>query len=136
MVFPSTPEVIPHLFEVVVSDVQPYKGGHNGVIYAIHKLDIADKHLLLLGLVPLVGIDGITVQKPDGEVIRVFGGATRNPPPYVIPFDGNIRIKDKGKHTFDIVLKEAGIYDNVHIMEVLPMFSQVVLYYIELLERL
>src|ERR1700688_682686 len=65
-----------------------------------------------------------------------FGGATRNLPPYVIPLDGNLRIKDKGRLTFDIVLKEAGIYDNVHIMEVLPKFSQLVFYYIELLERL
>jgi hypothetical protein len=124
------------LFELVVSDIQPYKGGHNGVIYALHKLDIADKHLLLLGLFPIGGIDGIIVQKPNGEIIRGFGGATRNLPPYVIPFDGNLRIKDKGRLTFDIVLKEAGIYDNVHMMEVLPKFSQLVFYYIELLERL
>jgi hypothetical protein len=124
------------LFELVVSDIQPFEGGRNGVMYALHKLDISDKHLLLLGLVPLAGIDGIMVQKPDGEVVRGFAGATRNLPPYVIPFDGNIRIEDKGKLTFHIVLKEAGIYDSVHIMEVLPKFSQVVSHYIELLERI
>src|ERR1700731_3577596 len=126
----------PSLFGLVVSDIQPFEGGHNGVVYALHKLDISDQHLLLLGLVPLAGIDGIMVQKPDGEVVRGFAGATQNAPPYVIAFDGNIRIKDKGKLTFHIVLKEAGIYDSVHIMEVLPKFSQVVSYYIELLERL
>lgn len=124
------------LFQLLVADIQPFGEGHNGVIYALHKLDISDKHLLLLGLVPLAGIDGIMVQKPDGEVVRGFAGAARNPPPYVISFDGNIRIKDKGKLTFHIVLKEAGIYDSVHIMEVLPKFSQVVSHYIELLERL
>jgi hypothetical protein len=124
------------LFELLVSDIQPFERGHNGVIYALHRLDISDKHLLLLGLVPLAGIDGIMLQKPDGEVVRGFAGATENPPPYVIPFDWNIRIKDKGKLTFHIVLKEAGIYDSVHIMEVLPTFSRVVSNYIELLEHL
>jgi hypothetical protein len=126
----------PSLFGLVVSDIQPFEGGHNGVVYALHKLDISDKHLLLLGLVPLAGIDGIMVQKPDGEVVRGFAGATQNAPPYVIAFDGNIRIKDKGKLTFHIVLKEAGIYDSVHIMEVLSTFSRVVSNYIELLEHL
>jgi hypothetical protein len=90
----------------------------------------------LLGLVPLAGIDGIMVQRPDGEVVRGFAGAAWNLPPYVIAFERNIRIKEKGKLTFNIVLKEAGIYSGVHIMEVLPKFSQVVSYYIELLERL
>jgi hypothetical protein len=88
------------LFELVVSDIQPYKGGHNGVIYALHKLDIADKHLLLLGLVPLASIDGIMVQRPDGEVVRGFAGATWNLPPYVIAFERNIRIKEKGQTHF------------------------------------
>jgi len=110
------------LFELLVSGMQPFEGGRNGVIYALHRLDISDKHLLLLGLVPLASIDGIMLQKPDGEVVRGFAGATENPPPYVVPFDWNIRIKDKGKLTFHIVLKEAGIYDSVHIMEVLPTF--------------
>jgi len=76
------------------------------------------------------------LQKPDGEVVRGFAGATRALPPYVIAFDGNIRVKDKGKLTFHIVLKEAGIYDSLHIMEVLPMFSQAVSHCIELLERI
>ena len=124
------------LFELLVSDIQPFEGGHNGVIYVLHKLDICDKHLLLLGLVPLAGIDGIRVQRPDGETVRGFGGATQNLPPYVIPFDGNIRIKEKGRLTFHIVLKEAGIYGSVHIMEVLPTFSRVVSNYIGLLERI
>jgi hypothetical protein len=124
------------LFELLVSGMQPFEGGHNGVIYALHKLDISDKHLLLLGLVPLASIDGIMVQRPDGEVVRGFAGATWNLPPYVIAFERNIRIKEKGKLTFNIVLKEAGIYSGVHIMEVLPKFSQVVSYYIELLERI
>jgi len=124
------------LFDLLVSDIQPYEGGHNGVVYALHKLDISDKHLVLLGLLPVAGINGIIVQKPDGEVVRGFAGATKNPPPYVIPFDWNIRIKDQGKLTFHIVLKEAGIYDSVHIMEVLPTFSRVVSNYIELLEHL
>lgn len=123
------------LFDLLVSDIQPFEKGHNGVIYALHKLDISDKHLLLLGLLPLADIDGIIVQKPDGGIVRGFLGTTRNLPPYKIPFDGNIRIKDKGKLTFNIVLREAGIYDGIHIMEVLPKFSQAVSHYIELLEQ-
>jgi hypothetical protein len=104
------------------------------------KVRRASKHIAdleaAISMVPLASIDGIMVQRPDGEIIRGFAGASQSLPPYVIPFDKNIRIKEKGKLNFNIVLKEAGIYGSVHIMEVLPTFSRVVSNYIGLLERI
>ena len=41
------------LFDCIVSDIQPYKGGHNSAVWTLHNLDIPDKHLLLLGLYPM-----------------------------------------------------------------------------------
>jgi hypothetical protein len=55
------------IFHVIATDIQPYEGGKHGVVYPLHRLDIEDKHLLLLGLLPLAGIDGIIVENPEGE---------------------------------------------------------------------
>lgn len=67
------------IFDLIVSDIQPYEEGkYGGVAYILHKLDIADKHLLPLGVHPLAGIEGIVVQQDDGEVIHGFG-ATHHP---------------------------------------------------------
>jgi hypothetical protein len=40
----------PRLFECMVTQIQPYKGGDNSIIWTLHDLDISDKHLLLLSL--------------------------------------------------------------------------------------
>jgi len=124
------------IFDMLLNTMQPYEGGKNGVISSLHHLDITDKHLLLLGLSPQAGIKGIIVQKPDGEIVHGFGGTTDSFPPYVIPFERNIRIQNEGKLTFNIVLKQAGIYDSIEIVEALTKFSQVVLYYVGLLENI
>lgn len=131
-----TPSNHSAIFDMLLDTMQPYEGGKNGVAYVLHQLDITDKHLLLLGVEPKAGIKGIIVQKPDGEIVHGFGGTARNFPPYVIPFERNIRIQNKGKLTFDIILQQAGIYNSVEVGEVLTKFSQVVQYYIETMENL
>jgi len=130
---PSSQSVI---YNAIVSDIQPYEGGKlASAIYILHELDIADKHLLVLGLRPLAGIEGIVVEDENGETIHGFGATTEAPPPYVIPFERNFRIKDKGKLAFDIVLPESSLYEFVEITEVLSKLSQVVLHCVELLEN-
>jgi hypothetical protein len=124
------------IYDILLNTIQPHEGGMNGVVYSLHRLDITDKHILLLGLLPQAGITGIVVLKPDGEIVRGFGGTTDNLPPYVIPFERNIRIQNEGKLTFNIVLQDADIYNSVEIIEALTKFSQVVLHYVELLENL
>jgi hypothetical protein len=125
------------IFHCIVTDIQPYGGGKfNGVASILHKLDICDKHLVLLELNRLAGISNILVESQDGEIIRGFGGATDTLPPWVIPFHKDFRIKDKGKLAFDILLKEAGIFNCIDITEALHTFSNVVFHYVELLENI
>ena len=117
----------------MLDTMQPYEAGKNGFAYALHRLDITGKHLLLPGVEPAARIKGIIMQKSDGEIVQGFGGTTRNFPPFVVPFERNIRIQNEG---FNIVLQQAGIYDSVERGEVLTKFSQVVLHYIETMENL
>ena len=124
----------PKIFEVVMSSVQPYDGGKNGVVYTLHKIDIRDKHLLRLSIEPLAGISDIVVEKGDGETVHGFGPTVQSVGPYVITFDRDIRVKQHGKLSINIVVEDAGIYNHVHVIDLLTKFSQVVLYYIKLLE--
>ena len=132
------PSSNPSIYNAIVTDIQPYKDGGQlaSAIYILHDLDITDKHLLALGLQPLAGIEGIVVEDENGETIHGFGATTEAPPPYVIPFEKHIRIKDKGQLAFDVVLPESGLYQFVEITEVLSKFSKVVLHCVELLESL
>jgi hypothetical protein len=125
------------IFNCIVTDIQPYSGGKfNEIVPTLHKLDICDKHLVLLELGPNAGISNILVRNQDGEIIRGFTHATETSPPWVIPFHGDFRIEDKGKLAFDILLKEAGIFESIDVVEALHMFSNAALHYVELLENI
>src|ERR1019366_5011413 len=50
------------LFDLIVSDLQPYKGGQGEIIYSLHELDIRDKHMLLL---PIFEVATITMDIED-----------------------------------------------------------------------
>jgi hypothetical protein len=97
------------IFEVLMSSVQPYDGGKNGVVYTLHKIDIRDKHLLRLGIEPIAGISDIVVEKGDGEIVHGFGATVQSAGPYVITFDRDICDKQRGKLSINIVVEDAGI---------------------------
>jgi hypothetical protein len=125
------------IFNLLIADIQPYKTGkYGGIAYSLHKLDITDKHLVLLGLFPSAGIKGIVVEDENGEIIQGFGAMTNEGPPYVIPFGRNMRIKDEGKLTFDIVLQDTGFYDFMETTEILSKFSEAVGYFVQFMENL
>src|ERR1700730_11338172 len=51
------------IFNCIVTYMQPYGGGKfNEIAATLHKLDICDKHLVLLELNPIAGISGILVK--------------------------------------------------------------------------
>jgi hypothetical protein len=132
-----TPTSNAAIFNLILTDIQPYDGGKYGsLVYTLHELDITDKHLLALGVHPVAGIEGIIVEQHDGEIIKGYGVSTDAFPPYVIPFEGTSQIKDKGELSFEIVLEKTGLYYLVDIIEVLSKFSEAVLHFVELMENI
>lgn len=125
------------LFDCIVSDIQPYKGGHNEVIWTLHDLDISDKHLLLLALDPLGHIRGISVRDKDGQIHRGSSmPATGIDGRYIIDFEQGLQVEEKGKLSVTVTLPEAGIFEPVPVESLLSDFSNFVLYTVKLLENL
>lgn len=124
------------LFDCIANEIQPYKRGHNGVVWTIHDLDIRDKHLLPLELTPRANICGIAVRDKNGELHRGFTMAVESPGPYFVDYEAGIQIEDKGKLSFAIHLADAGMYKVVEVSELLSSFSRYVLHVIQLLENI
>lgn len=126
----------PGLFETIVSEVQPYKGGKSGgIIYVLHKLDISDKHLLLLGLDPIAHVKGIVLENKRGETIEVYPATMRQTGSYEIKFPRQLKMKNKGKLRVTITVQEAGIFKNLPILTLFQSFAQYTSYVVELLEN-
>jgi len=67
----KTAKIGPHspLFDFLVERVKSYKGGDSD-IYALHKLDIDDKHHLLIPMLAVVGVDGVELEHENGTINR------------------------------------------------------------------
>jgi hypothetical protein len=125
------------LFDCVVLEIQPYKGGNNSAIWTLHNLDIFDKHLLPLGLDPTGHIRGISIKDSNGEIHRgssmpakSIGGR------YILTFESGLHIENKGKLSVTVTLQEAGIYKPVPVLSLLQGFSNFVFHTAQLLENL
>jgi hypothetical protein len=125
------------LFECIMSQVQPYKGGHNYAIWTLHDLDISDKHLVLLGLDPIGHIAGITVRDQNGELNRGSSMAAKGMNGrYIIDFERGLKVEDKGKLSVAVTLQEAGIFEPVPAEGLLSSFGNFTLYTVQLLENI
>jgi hypothetical protein len=126
----------PDLFNLLMSEIQPYKGGKNGVVYTLNELDVSDKHLLLLDLTPWGMIRDIVIRDKDGNISKGRGMPAPAIGRHTISFERNITIEDKGKVSVTVTLKESDIFHGVPISSLLPSFSKYVLYIVNLLENL
>jgi hypothetical protein len=125
------------LFDCLVSVIQPYKGGHNEVIWTLHDLDISDKHLLLLELDPLGHIGGIAIRDSNGETSRGSSMPAKGiEGRYIVDFESDIQVENEGKLSVTVTLPEAGIFKPVPVVSLLESFSNFVLYTVKLLENI
>jgi len=125
------------LFDLIVSNIQPYKGGHNSAIWILHNLDIFDKHLWLLDLDPMAHVHGVTIRDESGHINRqaplVVPGKDGR---YTIRLPREVQVQDKGKLSVTVTLQEAGIYKPVSVLALLESFSNFVVHTVRRLQNL
>jgi hypothetical protein len=119
----------PRLFSFIVSDMKPYDGGDDSV-YAIHKMDIMDKHRLLIPARSHGNVSGLKFKEHAGGIFF----SEELPETFTITVGPGLTIQDKGCVAFNIVFKE-GPMKLMPVSEVLEMFSMKVLKIMELMEK-
>jgi hypothetical protein len=123
------------LYKRIMSDIKPYAGGDDAV-YRLHRLDISDKHHLLIPLMYLAAIDGIVLEDKHGKIERGGTWAVTRPGPYFIDLEGNWHIKEKGKLTTAVVFKNGLSLEGMEVMGLLFSFSMATINVVNLLEHL
>jgi hypothetical protein len=94
----------PRLFNLILRDVKPYDGG-NFYLRPLHKMDIMDKHELLIPATNYGSVSGLKVKNQHGSVTGgTWGGEL--PEEFHIDFTDDIEIQDEGSVPFQIVFKE------------------------------
>lgn len=125
----------PVLFKWVMTVAKPHRGGNDFVFY-LHKLDIADKHRLLLPLANNFSIMGLTVEDDTGKPVTGDTAPAYGWGPIHADFFLKNKIKDKGKPTPTIVFENGLPAEGFEVLDTLLVFSKLVLDLVQRLERL
>ena len=124
----------PDLYKGIVSEIKPYPGG-NDDIWAIHSLDILDKHQLLIPLMHMVAVTGIVLEDEKGNIVPHQFQWISEGGSLFVPLRENFHVKDKGKVTLHIVFAKHDLAtDFMKVSDTLPLYSQLVLKIVEALE--
>jgi hypothetical protein len=124
------------LFDLLVNRVKSYEGGDSD-IWAIHRLDIDDKHHLLIPLVSLVSIDGVELENKDGTVDRfTYVPGTYPSLPYRLEIPDTSHVKSNGEVTIRVTFGEGPLGDDIEICSTLRRFSAKVLQIVRILQRM
>ncbi|MEM6381116.1 MAG: hypothetical protein AAF739_00445 [Pseudomonadota bacterium] len=121
-------EAVPGIAQFIIDDIQPYRGADN-FLWALNKLDVRDKHRMLILITGLSHISGINAVNENGEpCIRDFSA--------VLKTDGSIgpigftrqkiEITSYNKPSAEIFINEPGVMTQQRVMPTLVYASQTV----------
>lgn len=125
--------ISPELFDLVVSEIQPYGGG-NDSLWSIHRLNILDKHKLLIPIVEYASIADIEVEDERGNVKKGGTWGTPTKPPYFVNFERGIHVRDKGHLALSIDFGEDTPLPGMDVSSMFYPFSMTVLNTINVFE--
>ena len=123
----------PALFDLMMSHIKPYNGG-NDALWAIHKLDILDKHRLLIPVVSYGSVNDIETENESGETATGGSWGTWRVPPWFVHIPSGLNIKNKGKASISVLFDEGTPTRHLDVPNMLPYYSAVILRVVELLE--
>jgi hypothetical protein len=122
----------PALFDLVLTKIKPCYGG-NPAIWTVHKLDIRDKHRLLIPVFTNLSIVGIEVEDERGEVQSGNTWATTQEPPFYVDYVAGLHIKNKGMLSYEVIFEDSGYL--MHVPDTVMHYSAFILQIVETFER-
>lgn len=124
----------PRLFNFILRDIKPYDGG-DYAIWPIHKLDIMDKHRLLIPTTNYGNIEGLKVKDQHGKVHIMGSWGDELKGEFKIAIAPNLEIENNGRAVFEIIFKE-GPAETMEVNETLRIYSGMVFHIVKLFEKL
>ena len=88
----------------LVSNIKSYRGG-DWTIWAMHELDIRDKHRLLIPAIQYSSISDIYLEDEHGG-IHLADTWSSPVLPYFVNFDGSLHVKDPGRASLAVMFEK------------------------------
>lgn len=129
-------EAIPGFGKFIVDEIKPYKGP-DGYIWILNKLDVRDKHRLLIAAYDIQTVHGINaIDNGNNSYFSMTGAVdSRGAVNLVHSVQGGFKIKNYGKASAEVFLNEVGVINRQPLFPALLNMSQAVSETIDAVER-
>jgi hypothetical protein len=121
------------IVSLIINDIRPYPGG-NDSLYALHKLDITDKHHFLVPNVSVTELRHVNLDvgkaKFRGYTLRVSHGGVLN----VVGMSGVFDMQGNGDPAFDVLFQD-GPLNGRSVIPTLHQLSQLVTGTVDAIEK-
>jgi hypothetical protein len=123
----------PYFFRFIIGQIKPYNEG-DWAIRTVHKLDIKDKHQLLIPVIHYSSIGDIYLEDQYGETHQRNTWATAAQLPYYVNVEG-MHIKDPGGASFVVMFQNGDVgretrapdtlrYYHAHVLMIVKLFEE------------
>jgi hypothetical protein len=135
-VLQKTTKILPDssLYKFMVKSVKSYQGGDSD-IWAIHQLDIDDKHHLLIPVLNVLSIEGVELEQENGQVDCLTLALT-GPIPGWIEVPLGSKLKNYGHATFEVKFRDGIPAEGLEVVPTLRRFSAKTLEIVRILRRM
>lgn len=123
------------IVDLIIDTIKPYEGG-NDALYSLNKLDVADKHKLIIPLVSVVALTGVDLKLGNGGVFTNFsmsvgqGGILK-----AVGSGSNIEITKQGKPAFGVFFADGQPFEHQPVFPTLHQLAQLVSGVVDALEK-
>jgi hypothetical protein len=126
-----------HVVEIVVDKIRAYKGG-NDLLYALHDLDIQDKHVLVLPHITVTRVTGVDFEDERKNVFRGVTLRTDSPGHIRTPLlsASPVRVTNKGQPSLAVVFGVGLPLEGKPLVPSLVEFTKAVVQALDLFEAL
>lgn len=118
---------LPGFGQMLVEDIRSYKAA-NGFLWPLNKLDVRDKHRLVVPVLNVYEVTGINVVDCNSNrMTNLTAGISGNGSLHVAHFGaGGLKVEDYGKLSARILFHEPGIIEGLSVFETLANMEQAV----------
>jgi hypothetical protein len=126
----------PGIGDFIINTIKPYKAEGN-FLWALNKLDVRDKHRLLITVAYVQHISGINAADKNNNVLTDMMATNNGNGIFTLGFfgAGGLKIHSQGKPTAEIFINEAGVIENQPLFPVLVQMLKAVTKTIDSIEE-
>jgi len=124
----------PDIVDIILNAIKPYRGG-NDSICALHSLDIADKHRLLIPIISVAALKRVNIKAGPATFTDCTFGVGADGVLNILGMPAKFEIQGTAQPSFNILFDKDQVFEGEPVVPTLKQLSELVFSIIDTIEQ-